>query len=197
LLEGKKGTITAEDLFLVLRDRYQGTDKFTKPLDTENWREHSEEKNIPRTISSNLGQSSSVAVLRKNMPLEVGAMMWYAMVSPEYSGYFPVYAGANLIPNEINNNKSDNNSSSAWWTFKSLQSSGNKNYEKFAPLINNFWTTNHQSITQQQNTLESKVVDLLNNNKKHAAIKLLNTFTNSQAETTLYHAKRWLNLINK
>ncbi len=39
LLENKKGVITPKDLFLVLRDRYEGTPKYTKPLQVENWRE--------------------------------------------------------------------------------------------------------------------------------------------------------------
>lgn len=195
LLENKKGSITAEDMFLVLRDRYEGTDAFTKPQKVENWRETSEEKNIPRTISSNLGQSSSVAVLRNNMPIEVGAMMWYAMVSPQFSGYFPIYAGTNKIPQSMQNNTSTNNANSAWWIFKNIHNIGTENFEMFSPLVNNFWTAHFQAIVSKQKSIENKVLELIKNNKQQKALELLNTFSYSQAENVLYHGHRLLNQI--
>ena len=195
LLENKKGMIAAEDLFLVLRDRYEGTDKFTPPQTIETWREVSEEKNIPRTISNNLGQSSSVAVLRANMPLEVGAMMWYAMVSPQFSGYFPLYASTSKVPKEMQNINSTNNTDSAWWTFKNLQTKGNINYMQTYPLINNFWTADHANNVIKKNNVEDKVVKLINAGKTKQATQLLNNFSLSQAENSLYHANRLLKSI--
>ena len=195
LLEQKKGVIGVEDLFMVLRDRYQGTDKYTKPQDVENWRENSEENHIPRTIANNLAQSSSVALLRNNMPIEIGAVMWYAMTSPEFSGYIPVYAGAQSVPKQFDNIKSDNNASSAWWTFKNLQNQADKNYESNLLTVNNFWTANHASIISQQKALEEKVLKLLKSGNKSKALELLNKFTNAQAESTLYQANRLLDII--
>ena len=195
LLESKKGIITAQDLFLVLRDRYEGTSKFTKPQSVENWREMSEEKHIPRTISSNLGQSASVAVLRPDMPVEVGAMMWYAMVSSQFSGYFPIYAGSTSVPKEIQNPNSDNNTESAWWTFKNLQNIGSLNFDIISPLVNNFWTANHSTIVNKQKAIEKRVIELFKNDNRQKGIDMLNSFTYSQAETTLYHARRLLNKV--
>jgi dipeptidase len=121
LFKDKQGVITPEYLFLVLRDRYEGTPKYTKPLNVENWREMSEGRLIPRTISNNLTQSSSVAHLRSDMPVEVGSVMWYSMVGPQYSGYFPVYAGATTVPDEYSNVNSAYSPNSAWWTSRMLQ----------------------------------------------------------------------------
>ena len=196
LLESKKGIITAQDLFLVLRDRYEGTSKFTKPQAVENWRERSEEKHIPRTISSNLGQSASVAVLRRDMPIEVGAMMWYAMVSSQFSGYFPIYAGSTTIPKEIHNINSDNNTESAWWTFKNLQNIGSLNFAVVSPLVNNFWTANHSTMVNKQQAIEKKVLALFNNGNRIKGLEMLTSFTYSQAQATLYHARRLLNLVS-
>ena len=193
LLENKEGTLTAEDLFLVLRDRYEGSDAFTKPQKIENWRETSEGKHIPRTISSNLGQSSSVAVLRRDMPIEVGAMMWYAMVSPQFSGYFPIYAGTNKIPQEMQNNTSINNKDSAWWTFKNLQKIGTENFNSTFPVVNNFWKANHQEIVVKQKAVESEALKLISKGEHKKAMKLLNTFSYSQAKNVLYHGRRLLN----
>ncbi len=195
LLENKKGVITPEDLFLVLRDRYEGTPMYTKPLQVENWREMSEGRLIPRTISSNLGQSSSVAHLRGDMPIEVGAMMWYAMVAPQYSGYFPVYAGSTTVPEEFSSGNSAYAPDSAWWTFKMLQKIGDLKYDLNYPMVNNFWTANHANILQKQKDIERRVLTLMDHHKKDDAMKLLNKFTYSQADTTLYHARRLLRLL--
>jgi len=195
LLENKKGLITPEDLFLVLRDRYEGTPKYTKPLQIENWRELSEEKSIPRTISTNLCQSSSVAHLRSDMPVEVGAVMWYTMVAPQYSGYFPLYAGATTISETFSDTNNAYSSDSAWWVFRMLQKVGDPRYDLTYPILNNFWTANHANIVVKQKDLERRVVDLMNKNNKEEAVKLLNTFTYSQADNTLYHARRLLKLL--
>ena len=194
LLEHKKGIIAAEDLFLVLRDRYEGTPRFTRPQTVENWREMSEKNHIPRTISSNLGQSASVAILRRDMPIEVGAMMWYAMVSSQFSGYFPIYAGSTSVPKEINNINSDNNAESAWWTFKNLQNIGSQNFDIISPMVNNFWTVNHSEIVKKQKTIEKKVIEQFKNGNRQKGIDLLNSFTYSQAEASLNHARRLLEI---
>ena len=194
LLENKNGFITAEDLFLVLRDRYEGTEQYTKPVKFENWRDQSEGRKLPRTISSNLTQSSSIACLRSDMPIEVGAVMWYAMAVPQYSGYFPVYAGSTTIPKEFSNINSDNDPESAWWTFRMLQEAGDVQYDLAYITANNFWAANHANIVEVQKTVEKKVLALINKGKKKEAMELLNSFTYSQAESTLYHARRLLEI---
>ena len=195
LLENKKGIITPEDLFLVLRDRYEGTSKYTKPLQTEIWRDVSEGRVIPRTIATNLCQSSSVAQLRSDIPVEVGAVMWYAMVAPHYSGYFPVYAGATTIPEEFSNVNSAYSPDSAWWVFRMLQKVGDTQYDLSYPMLNNFWTANHANIIGKQMGFEKKIIDLLNNNNREEAVELINKFTYSKASNIAYHARRLLKLL--
>jgi dipeptidase len=195
LIKHKKGRLSAEDLFEVLRDRYEGTKKFTLPQSEENWREISEAKHIPRTIASNLAQSSSVAVLRSGLPIEIGAMMWYAMVNPQFSGYIPLYAGSTTIAKEYSILDSANNVNSAWWAFKNLHNQANKNYAKNYPLVNNFWMDNHHKVVNKQKQIEKKVIFLINKGEKNKAIDLLSKFSQSQSEDSLHHAKRLLDLI--
>lgn len=184
--------IKAEDLFRVLTDRYDGTDKFTLPQKIENWREYSEENHIPRTISNNLGQSSSVAVLRPYMPIQVGAMMWYAMVSPSFSGYFPLYAGSSKTAAKMKTKNSDNNNNSAWWTFKNLQNKGSVNYAKSFPGIHQFWVANHDILLLQKSSFEKRAVALINSGKTKQAIAILNEFSLAQAEDILQKARNLL-----
>jgi dipeptidase len=188
----KKREIKAEDLFMVLTDRYDGTDKFTLPQKTENWREHSEENHIPRTIASNLGQSSSVAVLRPYMPVEVGAMMWYAMVSPSFSSYFPLYAGSTKVSPKMQTKNSTNNSDSAWWAFKNLQNKGNINYTQSFSSIQKSLMRDHDILLLQKKDLEKRTIELLKSGQTDQAISILNAFSYGQSEISLTRAHNFL-----
>ncbi len=197
LLKNKKGLLSADDLFEVLRDRYDGTSKFTKPQNEELWRETSESNHIPRTIASNLAQSTSVAVLRSDLPIEVGAMMWYGMVNPQFSGYFPLYAGSATVTQDFSILDGKNNGNSAWWSFKNLHNQAGKNYTKYYPMVKKVLSNNHAQMVIEQKLVETKALDLISQGKKDKAISLLNQFSYSQSEDTLFQSKRLLNLIKE
>ena len=76
-----------------------------------------------------------------------------------------------------------------------LEKIGVTQYDITNPLVTNFWIANHANIVGKQKDLEKRVLDLLNNNNKEDAVKLLNTFTSGQAYKTLYHARRLLRLL--
>ena len=151
LLGGKAGVIQPEDLFLVLRDRYEGTAHYTPPQQRAVWREDLEGKEgLSRTISTNMTQSTFVAHLRGDLPVAVGAVLWYGVATPSYAGYFPLYAGGDAVPAALSNPEPAAGDGSAWWLFRRLQ---------------------------------------------RAADQLLSAFTFSQAETTVYHGRRLLELL--
>ena len=197
LLENNKKLLTADDLFKVLRDRYDGTSKFTPPQKEENWRELSEPKKIPRTIASNLAQSTSVAVLRSDLPIEVGAMMWYGMVNPQFSGYFPLYAGSTTVIQDLSTLDGKKSESSAWWAFKNLHNQAGKNYAKYYPVVKKVLSNNHAQMVIEQKLVENKALDLISKGNKEKAINLLNQFSYSQSKDTLFQAKRLLNSIKE
>lgn len=189
LLESKKGVIVPEDLFIVLMDRYEGTTKYHKPLTIEHWEDVTDKLLIPRTINTNLCQSSSVAQLRSSLPVEIGAVMWYAMATPGYSGYFPVYAGAYDIPKEFQNVNSSISPDSAWWTFRLIQKYGDTTFNTVYPMLKSFWLTYHANILIRQNMIEEKAMKLIQDNKKEKAIKIINSFTFSEAQNMLQQAR--------
>ncbi len=196
LLDGKQGLIEPEDIFVVLRDRYKGTDKYTRPQQTPVWRENLDKNpSLSRTISSNLCQSSSVAQLRGHLPVEVGAIMWYAMANPGYSNYVPIYAGADRVPEAFSWQDGKRSPDSAWWIFKSLQLAGDRDYEKFYPLVKDFWAAHHALVTVQQQHIEEKALSLIRDGSKDEAVALLRTFTFNQAQDALKQAQRFLELI--
>lgn len=195
LLASKKSKFKAEDIFNVLKDRYEGTNLFTKPQKVENWRETSEKDNIPRTIASTLGQSSFVAVLRSDLPVEVGAMMWYTMVNPQFTGYFPLYAGSTKTASQFQTLSSESNSKSAWWSFKNLHNLASDNYTKAYTLINDFWITNHVTVIEKQKKIEKKALELFSSGNKTEAITLLNNFSTEQSKQTLSNVNRLIEVV--
>lgn len=190
LLESKKGVIVPEDLFRVLMDRYEGTSKYHRPLnDIEPWEDVTDKLLIPRAINTNLCQSSTVAQLRNYLPPEIGSIMWYAMATPGYSGYFPVYAGASEIPIEFQNVNSTISSDSAWWTFRLIQKYGDTNFDELYFNLKNYWISYHANILLRQFKIEEKAIQLLEDDKKEEAIKLVNSFTFSEAQNILEQAR--------
>ncbi len=192
LLEDKKGSITPRDMFIVLRDRYEGTSKYAKPLPAEISREYCEGNTVPRALSTNICQSSSVAHLRPEMPTAVGSVMWYAMAAPNFSEYFPIYAGATTIPEFYSSKNSEQSEKSAWWTFKMLQKTGDDCYDAAQPLANSFWAARHSGMVESQQKLEKEALDLIKNGHQNKAEQLLADFTNQQATETLLHAEKFL-----
>ena len=196
LLDDKRGLIGPEDIFVVLRDRYKGTDKYTLPQQTPVWRKDiNKASSLSRTINTNLCQSSSVAQLRGRMPVEVGAVMWYAMANPGYSGYIPIYAGADLVPEAFSWQDSKRSPYSAWWLFKSLQLAGDCDYESTYPIVNNFWAAHQASVAIQRQHIEENALSLIRDSNKDEAVALLSAFTFIQAQDVLSHARRLLEKI--
>ena len=195
LLKAKAGVVTPEDLMVVLSDRYEGTELYTPPQPHPVWREDLEGKpELQRTISTNLAQSTFVAHLRSDLPVAVGAVMWFGLATPSYAGYFPVYAGGHSIPTEFSDPTQEEQERSAWWTFRRLQREADKRYQTAYPAINAFWTGHHAIALKRQGEIEAQALALLGEGQVDEAGELLSAFTSSQADQTLYHARRLLQL---
>lgn len=194
LLKAKAGVVTPEDLMIVLSDRYEGTALYTPPQLHPVWREDLDEKpELNRTISTNLAQSTFVAHLRSDLPVAIGAVMWFGLATPSYAGYFPLYAGGDSIPSEFSD-PTQEEEHSAWWTFRRLQRAADERYETAYPSIDAFWTGHHAIALQRQGEVEAQALALLGEGEVDEASELLSAFTSSQADQTLYHARRLLQL---
>ena len=197
LLEGKAGVLAPEDLFVVLQDRYEGTEFYTPPQQGPVWREDLDaDPSLSRTISTNLGQSTFVAHLRGEMPVNVGALMWYGVATPGYTGYLPLYAAGGSLPEEFSASILESSDDSAWWLFRRLQRQGDQDYKRHYPAIHSFWNGQHAVGLERQRRIEAKALAQHEAGDAAAADRLLGAFTFSQAEHMLLHARRWLQLLS-
>ena len=156
LLSHKKGIITINDVMDVLRDRYDDTPEFSLPFLQECWRELCMEKNIRRPISTNITQSSSIAHLRNDTEDFFSSVMWYACATPNFNGYFPIYAKSKLIP-EIYS-KEGLMQENAWQFSKKLQIEGDENYYKNSILAQSFWKAFENEIHFKMKLLENQMI---------------------------------------
>ena len=188
MLRERKGRISTEDLFSVLRDRYEGTDKFTAPQPFEVWREEINKfPKLHRAINTNITQSSSVVLLRKEAVF--GPVMWYAMATPASSGYFPVYARGKQIPASFSNNESTRSDGSAWWTFRLLQQLMDVNYTGLQPQIHQAFQDHYEALKKRWRLMEEKARALQSLGKEKESFELMNRFCTEEANKTLSVAK--------
>lgn len=193
LLKGKPGAILPADLMLVLTDAYEGTTKYHKPINhIEPWEDVTDKLLIPRAIRTNLCQSSTVAHLRGNMPVDVGSVLWYAMAVPGYSGYFPVYAGASSVPDEYMNVNSAYGATSAWWTFRMLQKITDTEHDLLFSVLRSFWEGERAAAMISAALVEERALRLIEEGKKDEAKKLLDRFTFARAKDALQNAHVFL-----
>ncbi len=205
LLRGKAGVIVPEDLFVVLRDRYEGTEHYTPPRQQPVWREDLDKApSLSRTISTNLTQSTFVAHLRGDLPVSVGAVMWLGLATPSYAGYVPLYAGGvapkggkrkSPIPEEFSSSDLEETGNSAWWLFRRLQRAADRDYPRAYPAIHSFWSSQYAVTLERKRRTEARALALLEAGKENEAAGLLSAFTFSQAHDTLYHGRRLLQLL--
>lgn len=193
LLNGKIGAVFPDDIMMVLTDAYEGTSKYHKPINhMEPWEDVTDKLLIPRAIRTNLCQSSTVAHLRGDMPVEVGSVLWYAMNIPGYSGYFPVYAGASSVPEEFQNVNSAYGPKSAWWTLRMLQKVTDQDHDLLFCILKSFWQGQRAVTMNEGIIIKARALQLLNDGKKAEALKILDRFTFAQASNVLQNAHIFL-----
>ncbi|MBW2736534.1 MAG: C69 family dipeptidase [Deltaproteobacteria bacterium] len=193
LLRPKRGQIVAADIMQVFRDRYEGTPMFTPPQAVEIWRKAvNADPKLHRPINTNITQSSSITLLRKDMPVELGAVMHYAMATPSYSGYFPVYAGVSTLPDAYSQISAAKDPGSAWWVFRNLQQAGDKRYTEAQPKIRALWQARHRAQERERAKIEKRALALWKRGSQQEALALSARFTLTQAAETLELARELL-----
>ena len=156
LLAHKKGIITINDVKEVLRDRYEDTPDFSLPFLEECWRDLCIEKNIRRPISTNIAQSSMIAHLRNDKKEAFSAVLWYASSTPNFNGYFPIYAKSKRVPDLYS--QEGLLQENAWQLSKKLQIKGDTDYHKNNLLAQSFWKAFENELHVKMQLLEQQMM---------------------------------------
>jgi len=189
LLNEKKGNIRPVDLMTVLRDRYNNTDEYTSPTTFEPDRLTCRERDAKRPICTNLCQSSFVAHLRQNLPVEYGSVFWYTMATPAYGPYFPIYPFGSEIDKPFSLDNPDETESSAWWTYRHLQQIIDISDEETIDRTRKEAGEITEAIKEKQSDREKKLQDYINSGKILQAREIANKQSTQSAQKSLQYAK--------
>ena len=192
LLNPKKGAITPLDLMDVLKDRYQNTDHYCTPTEFEPWRDICQENGAKRPICTNLCQSSFVAHLRPDLPIEVGAVFWFTFATPDYGPYFPVYSIGSKIDNRFSINDPRDSYSNAWWNYRHAQQKIDTLDRKTIDQMRDQSWIETKTIMANQSKWENQMRVQLKKNKLNNAITIANRYTNASARFSLNFIKQLL-----
>ncbi|MEM7355836.1 MAG: C69 family dipeptidase [Acidobacteriota bacterium] len=197
LLAPKRGRLRPADVVAVLRDRYDGTPNFAPPQSTPVWREDlADRPDLKRAISTNLTQSTFIAHLRGDLPVSIGAMMWYGTGTPTWTGYFPLYAGGGTVPPSFSKNDAASEDS-AWSLFRRLQHAADRDFERNRSKADASWNRQWSAAKSRQKAIEVKAIELWTSGKRSESSRLLAELTSGEANRVQGIAKEMLGRIGK
>jgi len=192
LLSPKKGTIIPKDLMEVLNDRYNDSEQYYSPVEYEPWRDICKEKSAKRSICTNLCQSSFVAHLRPDFPIEMGSVFWFTFATPAYGPYFPIYPVGTKIDNRYSKDDPKDMYSTAWWHFRHVQQKIDPMGRIMMDQIHNQSQSETNKILMDQHKWEKQMLDHLKKKNINQAISIANRYTNLSARLSLNFVKRQL-----
>ncbi|MEN8194812.1 MAG: C69 family dipeptidase, partial [Bacteroidota bacterium] len=172
-----------QDVMHVLSDHYEGCE-----LDkSDMYKNGDPHKENYATICSPSTQYSFVVQLRKNMPVEIGTLVWLAYYRPGVNLYTPLYLGLKEIPQGFAN--TDYQSATELHlnplksTFDTVDSHAYWNYVSAVNKVEENFFQNYPKVNLQNDYLQNRIIretvrferELLKTYKKnpHKAIEML------------------------
>ena len=178
-----------QDIMNVQRDHYEGCD-----LDkTEIYKNGNPHKINRATICSGSTQYSFVIQLRKNMPVEIGTLVWLSFFRPAINIYAPLYLGLQNIPKEFayNDYQSaiDSHLNPSESTFDTVDTHAYWNYVSAVNKVDEDFYNNFTKVKSQNSFIENQIIretikfeeEVLKVYKEnpHEAIEMLTLYSNN------------------
>ncbi len=151
-------------------------------------------------VSTSIGQSgtvlSMVAEPRRELPPEIGALLWLACANTHLSPYIPCYLGGGGLPAAYAAGEHKNfDENAAWWIFQELGEVCYRNYDEAArkkviPAVREL----EDRIWNVQNAVEENFSAVYRKDKA-LACEMLAAYNKNQAEYALASAKELIRQI--
>lgn len=182
-----KKNIELEDVFEVMRNHYEGTDLY----DTSEIKGNNPHKQEAKTVCSETNQYGFVAQLRNNMPVDVGALLWFAPRRPCTQAFIPIYSGLQSVPDNLAvvdydmaldthfNTINDFNAyakSHEYLVFDKKAKQINANYKHLIIKRKDEIRDIEKKLLAKQKKLEKKLLKLYNTNPKKVRKKVTHYF---------------------
>ncbi|MCP5054664.1 MAG: dipeptidase [bacterium] len=174
------------DLFRVLRDHYEDT-KYDL---TRGYKEGSPNSTDKRTICTEFTRYSFVAQLRRDMPKEIGNLVWIAFRRPDSNAYSPWYFSISAPPEGYTRGNPETalndhlkpspdifrvDSRYAYWNFARLSELVDRDFRSHIKIARKEWR-NFENYLLKTRKKREKEFDYFIKKDKHIAIKLITNY---------------------
>jgi len=139
-----------------------------------------------RTISAMQCEYFTVTQSRKNLPDEIGGVLWYGPTAPATTTLVPLYIGATELSPNLTEEKAGSNmvytEDSYWWAIQFLNTIVDLKWSVIYPDIQEFQNKYEKSLVNMQSAIDAAALDLYNQDPALAA-EFLTNFCVSNVET--------------
>ncbi|HPJ25984.1 MAG TPA: C69 family dipeptidase [Synergistaceae bacterium] len=181
---GQMGKISPKDLMETLRWNYEDTEYYVENEETGSpW------EGDYRTIARLNTEISAVVELRKDLPREVGSLIWWCMNTPKTGVFLPWYFGTTAFPEAFAKGTDRFDNESAYWRFFELKMLAHQNYKVAFPLLDPLWNEMEKTALEKQGEIEKQALALYKEKGPGEACAFLTNYSNSLAEEAFEKAE--------
>jgi len=171
--------IALTDLYRVLRDHYEGTE-----LDkSNNYQLGTPHEINSATICASSNQYGFVAQLRNWLPVEIGAVIWFAPRRPDSQPFIPFYLGIDRVPDNYHYDDPitalrhhfnppqfyyDKNEDHAFWTFWKLADWVDQDYAGRINEVRQRWDEFESTAIKKQAGFETELLAIYQQDRPKA-----------------------------
>lgn len=138
--------VALKDVMNILRDRYVGTEFEKNP------------KARPIGIDTNL--ESHIFQIKKDLPKEVGGIMWLAMGPVEHSVYIPYYGNITDTHESFKVSSGSYDNKSMYWAMKSLNVLSKTDRQMIGNSVMKYWSSLEDEFIKKQNENDKKLIEI-------------------------------------
>ena len=187
--------LRVEDFMSVLSDHYEGTEWD----ESQHYRNGEPHQHGVNSICAPHNQYGFVTHLRKELPVDIGTVMWLAPRRPCIQPYVPWYLGMKEMPEDFaqgdyltaleNHFEAPDNMyqaapEHAFVQYAQFANQVDENYGKLHEKISAFKRKSQQQMFEEQKQMEEKALELYRDDNEEAALEGLSEFTLRYLEKT-------------
>lgn len=151
--------VSLQDVMELQRYRYE---------DTQYSADLPENKDV-RTIGTERQAECHIIQIKKELPKEIGNVMWMAMGNAEHSVYLPSYSNITDTYKDYKSKAIDYDTNNAYWAFRAPSMLAELNREKYGASIREYWKTYEEKLIKKQTKTDKTFAKKYKSDKEEAA----------------------------
>ncbi len=166
--------ISVKDVMELQRYRYEDTAK------NANLPENSKVRAIGATTS----MECHVIQMKKDLPKEVGGVMWLAIANAEHSVYLPFFGNINSTIEQYTNDAQQFDQNSFYWLMRGINVLSAQDRAKFGKNVRAYWSDYENKLIANQKAVDAELVKVYKEKGKDAAAKYATEISEKTSKET-------------